>query len=340
MGNRVCNIPVRFRRALLLPALCGLLAAVIGLAGLAEPAASAATGGVTTPGARPAPGGKKVPPIPGSSAGGPFYVAIGASESLGIQPRRGHRSDEGDEDQGKYAHTGGPTKVGYANDITHAERTRWSDLRLVQFGCSGTTLLAAFEGGSACHYPTGSQIATVVQFLQAHPGETVLLTVDFGYNDIWPCLTDRAVNQQCVNGVMTTLRRALPPTLADLQAAGGSTAVVVGLKHNDPSLADWLNPGRGRRFANQSAAVFRRLNRTLGQIYEAAGTEVADVPPYWAVGSHRHVHLAGHGVVPADVAAVCQASWACSVGNIHPNVKGYRKIAAAVLATPGATAEE
>ncbi|HEX3947753.1 MAG TPA: hypothetical protein VHW47_08600, partial [Acidimicrobiales bacterium] len=63
------------------------------------------------------------------------------------------------------------------------------------------------------------------------------------------------------------------------------------------------------------------------------GAEVADVPPYWAVGSDLRLKLSGYGLVPADVAAVCNASWACSVGNIHPNAKGYRKIAAAVLAT-------
>src|SRR5580698_2066722 len=105
--------------------LCKLFALVVAVVGLACTAVSAASG--TAADTRSlilshAPGGKQVPPIPGISAQGPFYVALGASESLGIQPRPNNQSDLGDPTHGRYAHTGGPTKVGYANDITAATR--------------------------------------------------------------------------------------------------------------------------------------------------------------------------------------------------------------------------
>ena len=186
--------------------------------------------------------------------------------------------------------------------------------------------MAAYERGSTCHYSDGSQIATTVHFLRNHPGETDLITLDFGYNDIWPCLTDRTINQQCVNDVMTTLHRDLRHAIADLQTAAGNKTTIVGLKHNNPSLADWLQPEAGRQFANESAGVFQRLNSTLGSTFRAPGVKVADGPPYWGIGSKLQADLAGYGLGPADVAEVCEASRVCSEGNIHPTPRATERL--------------
>ena len=48
---------------------------------------------------------------------GAYYLALGASGSLGVQPTLGHPK-------------GQPTNSGYANDLLALERSRWSGLRL------------------------------------------------------------------------------------------------------------------------------------------------------------------------------------------------------------------
>jgi hypothetical protein len=52
----------------------------------------------------------------------PYYVAVGGSGSLGLQPSAAHPH-------------GQATDSGYSNDLVTAERSTWPDLRLVRFGC-------------------------------------------------------------------------------------------------------------------------------------------------------------------------------------------------------------
>ena len=69
------------------------------------------------------------------------------------------------------------TSTGYADDVAAAERSRWSDLRLVELGCPGETTATMLNGGSLCPYRSGSPRAAATSFLHRHPS-TVLITVD------------------------------------------------------------------------------------------------------------------------------------------------------------------
>lgn len=255
-----------------------------------------------------------------------YYLAIGASESVGYQPVAGRPR-------------GAPTARGYANDLLARERARWPGLRLVQVGCPGESAVAAVRGGGPCAYPAGSQLATALRFLSAHAPATVLVTVDLGFNDVRTCLAHRSVRPRCVAHALAGIRRVLPRALSRLRAVGGPRMRIVGLEHPDPYVARFLGRRRGRVFAAASLHVFDRLNSTLGRVYRAAGASVADVPRVYGTAGGRLAITAVRGHVPVSVARDCAYTWMCRpgphAGNIHPNARGYRAIAGAVASAVG-----
>lgn len=277
----------------------------LGALGLVAPAAAAgsALGAATAEAATP--------------AATTYYVAVGASESLGVQPThanpRGARTDDG-----------------YANALLAIERSRWPGLRVVHFGCPGITAQAALTGGGRCRFGAGSEIAAAVGFVRDHPGRTVLATVDLGFNDLSPCLARGAVDASCVTAGLERVSRAVPVALQELRAAGGPRLQIVGLLHNDPYLAAYLRGPRGRRFSVAALSVMDRLNAALRAAYARAGALVANVPATFSLGSSAPPPPGGRKRVPPDVVKVCSLSWMCARHNIHLNTAGYQAVAVAI----------
>ncbi|MGH9110670.1 MAG: GDSL-type esterase/lipase family protein [Acidimicrobiales bacterium] len=309
--------------------LIAVLAAVLA-AGLVLVPALASPG--ATLGARRGPAGARPLPVAagGASPAPTYYFAIGASESVGVQPTAEHPR-------------GVRTDHGYANDLAAIERHRWPGLRLVALGCPGISAVAAAGGGGACHYPAGSELATALRFLHHHRSSTVLATVDLGFNDLWPCLVRQRVDDRCVASALDVVGKAVSRILDRLVAAGGRRLRIVGVEHNDPYLGDYLAGRRGRAFAMASMGAIRRLNATLAAAYARAGVLPADVPAAFGTGNRRLVDYRDEDGVPTDVVRMCSMSWMCARRpfrhNIHPNTRGYEAMAdalAAALAAPGA----
>ena len=109
-----------------------------------------------------------------AAPGGPYYVSLGTSLAVGVQP------DENGENQ--------LTDEGYADQLHGLLRLKNRRLQLVKLGCPGETSTAMIRGGKHLlrHWPT-SQLGEAVAFLQANPGAVALVTLDIGANDLLTC---------------------------------------------------------------------------------------------------------------------------------------------------------
>ncbi|MGI8448809.1 MAG: SGNH/GDSL hydrolase family protein [Streptosporangiaceae bacterium] len=276
--------------------------------------------------AAPAPAG----PASGTQAGhgwdhGPrYYLALGDSLSVGIQPDA--------------AGTDVSTDQGYPDQLATMLDRRGRDLRLVKLGCSGETTVTLIHGG-ICSYPGGgTQLTAATQFLRNHRGEVGLLTIDIGANDLNPCIAlgQAAQIQSCLTALIPTVVANLTTIMSALREAGGSRVGIIGMRYYDPELADWLTGAAGQSLGQASVSLLDAYNGYLAGVYQQYGASVADV--FTAFGTTDftdQVTLPGLGTLPRNVATICQLTWECvpppQGPNEHANAAGYRVIADAFL---------
>ncbi|MDA8322103.1 MAG: SGNH/GDSL hydrolase family protein [Actinomycetota bacterium] len=251
-------------------------------------------------------------------AGPRYYLALGDSLAVGIQP-----------DQ---AGTSRPTRAGYPSQLNALLRRHGARLRLVALGCSGETTGTMLHGGR-CRYPRGSQLAQAVAFLRAHPGAVPLITIDIGANDPSSCLRAHGVGAMlgCVNTATSAALRQLGAILARLRTAAGPAALIVGMTYYVPELAAWGRGSGGTGLAVLADSLVAGLDRQLTAVYRRHGARVADVFGAFASADFAgRVRLAGRSV-PPNVADICALTWMCAPAprgpNVHATSAGYRVIA-------------
>ena len=251
-----------------------------------------------------------------------FYLAVGASGSLGYQPMG---RDHGREHA---------TKLSYTNDLVGIEAKRGVQLSLYQIGCPGETMASMLTAVDHCFPTTNGQLAQAVRFLKDHASETGLVTIDLGFNDVRKCLTRPTIDQVCADAGLAGVRDSMAKVLATLRAAAGPHVQFVGLLIDDPFLQHYLNGASGRADSAFTLRTTLTLNQILSSNYAAAKIPVADVETAFNTKNQTPTQLSGVGSVPTNVETVCQLTWMCKKApwgpDDHPNEAGFLVIANAV----------
>jgi lysophospholipase L1-like esterase len=265
-------------------------------------------------------------PAPPKHIAASYYLALGDSLSRGVQPDAGGASVE--------------TAQGYP-DLVYAQLRRGHPgLRLVQLGCPGETTESMMHGG-ICRYPGGSQLAAAVAFVRAHRGHLVLITIDIGANDPEHCGGQRglAALASCI-GQVPGAAANLTAILTRLRAAAGPAVRIVGMSYYLPELAEWRDGPLGQVIAWASERLAVDYNAMLGRAYAQAGVAVANVlGAFDTTDFGNPVMVRGLGVLPRNVARICEWTWECAPRprgpNQHANPAGYRVIAGAIVRAAG-----
>jgi lysophospholipase L1-like esterase len=252
-----------------------------------------------------------VPSSAADEAPAHYYVALGDSLSRGYMP------GPGDTDQG------------YADDLFVTLQARDPSLQLVKLGCSGETTATMITGGKCTdRYPLGtSQLAVAEQFLRDHQGFVSYLTLDIGANDVTGCAAGGSIDPVCVAAGVATIAQNLNTILSGLSGVG-KLPRSVGMAYYDPFLQSWLGDAQSKLVAVASVGLLEGLNTTEATLYTLYGFRVADVATtFHSADFVTQRYVAGYGLLPTNVAYICQYTYMCSLQNIHANVAGYQLIA-------------
>jgi lysophospholipase L1-like esterase len=252
-----------------------------------------------------------------------YYVALGDSLSLGIQPNADGVTV--------------PTEQGYPNQLYATLHRNRPGLRLVHLGCSGETTKTMLNGG-ICQYPGGSQLAAATAFLRAHRGHVFLVTIDIGANDPQDCVQSKGI--ALISACITAMPEAavnLARILKALRTAAGPSVRIVGMSYYLPELSVWRNGILGQVLARTSEGLAASYNTLLAGVYSRAGDRVANV--FGAFGTSDFGSMeavpGGVGTVPRNLALLCEWTWQCAPAprgpNEHANATGYAVIANAFL---------
>jgi lysophospholipase L1-like esterase len=249
-----------------------------------------------------------------SAADRPYYLALGDSLAVGVQPDVSGQLE--------------PTSQGYADDLHSFYRRLLPDLRLVKLGCNGETTTSMITGQqSQCSYPAGSQLDQAVAFLKAHPHRVLLITLDIGGDNLLGCLRlDSPIDPACVVNATHTAATDLTMILATLRMYAPG-ALIVGMNYNDPLVAAVVFGQAGQMLAAASLEATAAFNQALEGVYHALLVPVADVAATFRTNTTS--------VNALNVGIALTWTWMGAPPprgpDVHPNAIGYLAIASAFV---------
>jgi hypothetical protein len=267
-------------------------------------------------------------PLRASSATLPtgFYLDVGGSSSLGYEPTGQLTKDGALFDK--------PSNNGYANVVVRLEASK-IDLTLTRMGCPGETVATLLGLKDHCYKLPTTQMSRALNFLDAHHDDTGVVSIDIGFNDVQPCIETAQVEVGCVDEAKQLVNQDLPKLIAKLKGAAGPNVHFVGLEYPDPFLARYLQGPDEQAYATQTLNVITELNQDLSVIYSRAGIGIVNVPSAFSSSDSTPTKIAGGGVVPKNVAEVCDLTFMCRAypwgPDDHPNNIGYVAIAKEIV---------
>jgi lysophospholipase L1-like esterase len=253
-----------------------------------------------------------------------YYLSLGDSLALGVQPTATGASE--------------PTSSGYPDRIYSVLRVHDPDWRLVKLGCSGETTHTMIDGG-ICRYPAGSQLSEAEQFLRAHRGHIGLITMDIGANDPNNCIIGNVPLSKITACMGTSINETLSDLrtiMSGLRSAAGPDVKILAMSYYVPELAGWFYGMSGKEIAVLTERLVAGYNRLLDAIYQHYDAQVANVfGAFHSSDFTDKVRLGRLGLVPRNVATICEWTWSCAQSprgpNEHANDTGYGVIALAFL---------
>jgi lysophospholipase L1-like esterase len=252
---------------------------------------------------------------PATSAPQSYYLALGDSLAFGFQPTKAR----GGIAPGRF-------DSGYVDVLAARLRTLAPGIEVVNYGCPGESLVTFIRGG--CDWLgggrrlhdsfRGAQLDAALDFLRLHPGEVSPITVTLWGNDVV------GLEERCRNELRCIRKRA-PRALAAM--ASRLRSILSQLRSAAPD-ADIIATGAWNFEVGRIARMgffYRSLDKRISRVAARAGARVADT---------RAVFNPPGG--PAAVRArLCDYTFMCSQGDVHPKDKGYRAMADAFFEAAG-----
>jgi lysophospholipase L1-like esterase len=252
---------------------------------------------------------------PAMSAPQSYYLALGDSIAFGFQPTkaRGGLSPRRFD-------------TGYVDVLAARLRELAPGIEVVNYGCPGESLVTFIQGG--CDWLgeggrlhdsfRGAQLDAALDFLRAHPGQVSPITVTLWGNDLIR-FEERCRNElRCIRKraprALGTMASRLRSILSRLRAAAPDAEIIATGAWN-------FEVGRIARVG----FLYRSLDKRISSAAARAGARVADM---------RAVFNPPGG--PAAVRArLCDYTFMCSGGDVHPKNKGYSAMADAFFEASG-----
>lgn len=247
-----------------------------------------------------------------------YYISLGDSLASGYQP-------DVDKD----------TDVAYTDQLFAQLKQRTPGLKHIRLGCTAETTESLINGGK-CDYPHAkSQLDAALQAMAKDHGKVAYVTLSVGANDILlNCVSPAGtLDGACLNSKSQAMAKNLAQIAGTLRKAGTDNTQFVGSTYHNPFLGAWLQGAAGQQAAKESAPLVKAANTGIAQVYKSTGFKVADVAGAFSSDDFTtQVKVPGAGEVPANVAKICQLTWACTKKDPHPNADGHKVIAGAFAA--------